>query len=91
MKIDLQSFSGACADFNVSHRRNSAISVFVPAFQSRNNSLRHRIVFEFVLHFSTTRAAKSKMKNDHLPNLTSPYLSTGKKIDQSEDIILTTI
>jgi hypothetical protein len=34
---------------------------------------------------------KSKMKNDHGPKLTGPYLSTGMEIGQSEDIILTTI
>jgi hypothetical protein len=31
------------------------------------------------------------MKNDPAPNLTGPYLSTGMKVDQSEDIIPTTI
>jgi hypothetical protein len=31
------------------------------------------------------------MKNDHVPNFTGPYLSTGMEVDQSEDIILTTI
>jgi hypothetical protein len=31
------------------------------------------------------------MKNDHVPNLTGPYLSTGMEIGQSEDIILTII
>jgi hypothetical protein len=37
------------------------------------------------------RARKTKTKNDPVPNLTGPYLSTGMKIDQSEDIIFTTI
>jgi hypothetical protein len=32
----------------------------------------------------------NEMKNDPVPNLTDPYLSTGMEIDQSEDIILTT-
>jgi hypothetical protein len=31
------------------------------------------------------------MKSDHVPILTGSYLSTGIEIDQSEDIILTTI
>jgi hypothetical protein len=31
------------------------------------------------------------MKNDPVPNLTGPYLSTGMELDLSEDIILTTI
>jgi hypothetical protein len=31
------------------------------------------------------------MKNDHVPNLTGPYLSTGTDLDQSENIILTTV
>jgi hypothetical protein len=31
------------------------------------------------------------MKNDHVPNLTGLYLSTGMELDQSEDIIHTTI
>jgi hypothetical protein len=34
---------------------------------------------------------KRKMKNDHVPKLTGPYLSTGIEIGKSEDIILTTI
>jgi hypothetical protein len=29
------------------------------------------------------------MKNDPVPNLTGPYLSTGMEIDESEDINLT--
>jgi hypothetical protein len=39
----------------------------------------------------TTTRRKSKMNNDHLPNLTGPYLSTGAEVDQSEHIILITI
>jgi hypothetical protein len=31
------------------------------------------------------------MKNDHVPNLTDPYLPTETELDESEDIILTTI
>jgi hypothetical protein len=31
------------------------------------------------------------MKNDRRPNLTGPYLSTGIELDQSENIVLTTI
>jgi hypothetical protein len=31
------------------------------------------------------------MKNDPVSNLTGLYLSTGMELDQSEDIILTTI
>jgi hypothetical protein len=34
---------------------------------------------------------KSQLKNDQVAKLTGPYLSTGMELDQSEDIILTTI
>jgi hypothetical protein len=37
------------------------------------------------------RRRESKMRNDHFPNLTVPYLLTGTELNQSEDIILTAI
>jgi hypothetical protein len=40
---------------------------------------------------SKRRERESKMKNNPVPNLTGPYLSTGMELDQSEDIILPTI
>jgi hypothetical protein len=43
------------------------------------------------LRANEQRVRERKMENDHRPNLTGPYLSTGIEIDQSEIIILTTI
>jgi hypothetical protein len=51
-----------------------------------------KFVASLIAHASRTpRREKSKMKNDHGPNLTGSYLSTGMETGQSEDIILTTI
>jgi hypothetical protein len=42
-------------------------------------------------YVALSESQRREMINDPVPNLTGPYLSTGTELDQSEDIILTTI